>query len=134
VETVALKTPTAAYVPLFWVFPLNMLTWFADDWIETAWTFDITIETNNLDMADRETRSAEDWLQRYWEGKVLEGKIELDRFKTVKLKPGVIRLIRLLHLCLAQRSPQLYLKNPFLFAKARLVKTFTMLPNTTNAD
>ncbi|MBK8815601.1 MAG: hypothetical protein IPN42_08895 [Methylococcaceae bacterium] len=66
VATVTLKTPAAAYVPLLWVFPLNMLTWFADDWRETAWTDDITIDTNNVDLTDRETRIAEDWLPRYW--------------------------------------------------------------------
>lgn len=89
VATVTLKVPTAAYVPFFWIFPVNMLTWFGEDWRETSWTNDITIDTDSLDLVDRETWITEDLLPRYWSGKATTGKVEMNRFKTVKLRPGL---------------------------------------------
>jgi len=44
VATIALKRPVMSLVPLFWIFPLNMLTWFAEDWLETSWGGRITVK------------------------------------------------------------------------------------------
>lgn len=60
VATISMKAPPTAYVPIFWMFPLNMLNWLADDWFETSWT-SATITVNN---------------------------IQLDRFTSVKVLPG----------------------------------------------
>ncbi|WP_347988424.1 hypothetical protein [Methylomonas sp. AM2-LC] len=60
VATVILKKPIVAMIPLFWVFPFNMLTWQYDDWYETSWSDkDILINSESL-----------------------------NRFKTVKVLPG----------------------------------------------
>ncbi|NOT13596.1 MAG: hypothetical protein HOP23_17520 [Methylococcaceae bacterium] len=59
--TVSLKAPAASLIPLFWIFPLNLLTWFSEDWYETSWH----------------------------SGYVkINGKIVLNRFKRVNLVPG----------------------------------------------
>ncbi|MEE9412232.1 MAG: hypothetical protein V3V22_04180 [Methylococcales bacterium] len=34
--TIQLKTPATALIPLFWIPPLNLLNWLADDWRETS--------------------------------------------------------------------------------------------------
>ncbi len=59
--TVRLKAPTISLIPLFWIFPLNMLAWLDDDWYETT-------------MMDH----------------VQVNDITLYRFKTVLVKPGKI--------------------------------------------
>jgi len=69
VATIELKRPVMSLVPLFWVFPLNMLTWYADDWRETSWTDKITIKKQPGDES--------------------AGKTSLDRFVTVSARPGL---------------------------------------------
>jgi len=44
VATIELKRPAMSIVPLFWIFPLNLLTWYAEDWEETSWTDQITVK------------------------------------------------------------------------------------------
>jgi len=69
VATIELKRPVMSLVPLFWVFPLNMLTWYAEDWRETSWTDKIILEAQEGDESAK--------------------KISLDRFVTVSARPGL---------------------------------------------
>lgn len=68
--TIGLKRPAMALVPLFWVFPLNMLTWFAEDWRETSSGREILVRERKADELE-------------------ERKIRLNRFVTVSAVPGM---------------------------------------------
>lgn len=35
--SLTLKAPVVSKIPLFWIFPINTLTWLAEDWFDTAW-------------------------------------------------------------------------------------------------
>ncbi len=47
--TVTLKAPTISKIPLFWIFPLNMLTWFSEDWYETSQHY-VDIKVNDVTL------------------------------------------------------------------------------------
>lgn len=49
VAAVRLKAPTISLIPIFWIFPLNMLAWLDDDWHETTTTDEIQVNGINLD-------------------------------------------------------------------------------------
>ncbi|WP_347986122.1 hypothetical protein [Methylomonas sp. AM2-LC] len=67
---VRLKAPATATIPLFWIFPLNMLNWLADDWFETSLTFsDIVLITHD-------------------DTNEVLGEQILDRFTTVRVNVG----------------------------------------------
>lgn len=44
--TVTFKAPVVSKIPLFWIPPFNMLTWFAEDWFETSWSSGSITVTN----------------------------------------------------------------------------------------
>ena len=77
--TVSLKAPVASLIPLFWIFPLNMLTWFSEDWYETSWNSDV-IAVSGL---THEKGDAFEFLKGNTPNKIV-----LNRFKTVYLRPG----------------------------------------------
>ena len=82
--TVALKAPVASLIPLFWIFPLNMLTWFSEDWYETSWNSGV-IAVSGLVIE----KGDEFEVIRIYDGpRNTLNKIVLNRFKTVHLLPG----------------------------------------------
>lgn len=76
VATVSLKAPTASLIPLFWIPPLNMFTWTADDWYETSRDAAIHINSINIDPG-----------QTTWDGQ-FRNRLQLTRFNAVKVLPG----------------------------------------------
>lgn len=71
VATIALKAPAISRVPLFWIFPLNMLTWFSEDWFATSWGPNISVENISRDNS-------------WWKPTTAL----LDRFTSIKVLPG----------------------------------------------
>ena len=67
---VRLKAPATATFPLFWIFPLNMLNWLADDWFETSLTFSDIVLITHVDTNE------------------VLGEQILDRFTTVRVAGG----------------------------------------------
>jgi hypothetical protein len=76
VAIVSLKAPTAPLLPIFWIPPLNMLPWFADDWYETSREAAIHINSINIDPR-----------QPDWDGGFRDH-LQLTRFNAVKVMPG----------------------------------------------
>ena len=76
VATVSLKAPTTSLIPLFWIPPLNMVTWFADDWYETSRDAAIHLHSINLDPQ-----------QPTWDGR-FRNRLQLTRFNAVRVLPG----------------------------------------------
>jgi hypothetical protein len=76
VATVSVKAPDASRIPIFWIFPMNMLTWFAEDWYETSQNAGIDIEGLSLDRGHpvRDGRQG--------------NRLRLTRFNSVKVMPG----------------------------------------------
>ena len=65
---ITLKAPITALVPLFWIFPLNMLNWIADDWRETT-------NVNKLYLITEDKK-----------------KVNLDRFSNILVRPDLQNL------------------------------------------
>ncbi len=78
VATIELKAPTLSKLPLFWIFPLNMVPWwFTEDWRETSWGPDIFV--GNIELDDPDVGN--------WKV-IASDKVKLDRYKTVTVLPG----------------------------------------------
>lgn len=81
--SIALKKPTLSLIPLFWVFPFNMLTWFAEDWYETSWSGgDIVVQDVDVDDFGGSLYF------KLFAGTSSLHKVPLSRFATVLVLPG----------------------------------------------
>lgn len=92
VATIELKAPALSKVPLFWVFPLNMLLWFSEDWNETSWGPNIFVGYIELDDPDAGT----------WDVNA-SNKVKLDRFSKVYVRPGT-RSVRTMESAIVEKK------------------------------
>lgn len=92
VASIELKAPALSKVPLFWVFPLNMLLWFSEHWNETSWGPNIFVGRIELDDPDTGT----------WDVNALN-KVKLDRFSKVYVLPG-LRSVRTMETAIVEKK------------------------------
>ncbi|WFP50284.1 hypothetical protein PL263_19605 [Methylomonas sp. EFPC3] len=92
VATIELKAPALSKVPLFWVFPLNMLLWFSEHWNETSWGPNIFVGRIELDDPDTGT----------WDVNA-SNKVKLDRFSKVYVLPG-LRSVRTMETAIVEKK------------------------------